>query len=462
MKRNSKKIGRRNFVKTAAAGAFGYLLLSGVEAAPKKTGANDKLAVAFIGAGGRGAAHVSDLLGYDKVAPVAFCDVDQARCAETLKLAPKLPLFADYRAMFDKIGKQIDAVIISAPDHVHYPIATWALAAGKHIYLEKPMTRTIWESRKLRDYAAETGLVTQLGNQGHGYGWWRDVYEWYRAGVFGEVVEMHNWTDRPIWNQGPFGFPDGSEKAPPTLDYKLWLNVAPDTPYSEQFVPFHWRGFRYFGTGAMGDHACHSFDWFYSGLDLGMPRKVKTVSGKYSEFGWPRQTRTTFEFAPKNGRPAVKLEWYDNAQKPGRVERLAPKELAKMSNGGAIVGTKETVICYNQYGRDTRVTPRERMIELKKSNALPPQTLPRIKQTHERNFVDACLEGKRAESDIASYAAKLNEFVLLGAVSTFFSGMELEYDDKLGKFTNCSEANEFFMSRYKYKKEFLVSEKFDM
>ena len=448
---------RRNFLKTTASGAIGYFLLAGCQSASKKTSANDKPNIALIGAGGRGAAHANDLFTCSYVNAVALCDVDDVQAAKTYRKAPHLPKFADYRVMLDKMDKQIDAVIIATPDHTHYPIASWAMTMGKHVYLEKPMTRTIWESRKLRDLAEKTGLITQLGNQGHGMGWWRDVAEWYKAGLIGEVVEMYNWTDRPIWNQGPYTVPDGSEKVPDTLDYNLWLNVAPVTPYSKKITPFHWRGFRNYGVGAMGDHACHSFDWFYSALDLGLPTKIKTISSQYTDFGWPAKTTTEFEFAPKGKRPAVKLYWSDGNVRPKEVKRLSQEEIAKMPNSGAIVGTKETVICYDQYGSGTRLSPRNRMIELKKANAFPAKTLPRLNKSHLRNFFDCVISGKRAESDIASYASKLNEFVLLGALSAFFSGQELHYDEKQGKITNVAEANEFFMSRYPYRKEFIIS-----
>ena len=453
---------RRQFIKTTAVGTLGYMLLAGCQSSPKRVDANSKLRVAYIGVGGRGFPLLKEFHTYEKVESTALCDVDDAYASRAYRYAPKLPKYTDYRVMLDKMGKEIDAVVIATPDHSHYPIATWAMSMGKHIYIEKPMTRTVWESRKLCELAKKTGVVTQLGNQGHSMTWWKDVAEWYQSGLIGEVLEMHNWTDRPIWNQGPYQVPKGDENVPITLDYDLWLNVAPKTPYSKKIVPFHWRGFRNYGAGAMGDHACHSLDWFYSSLQLGMPTKIKTVSSEYSDFGWPRQTRTTFEFAPKGNRPAIKLEWYDNSVKPKEIKRLPADELAKMSNGGAIVGTKETIICYDQYGSRTMITPRSRMIELKKANAFPKQTMPRTKETHQRNFVDACLEGKKANSDIVSYAGKLNEFVLMGALSAFLSGEELHYDDKLGKFTNNNKANELFMSKYKYRKEFLISEKFDM
>ncbi len=445
---------RRKFIKKTMAGAFGFSLLPNWVAC-SSTPPSGKLNVAFVGVGGRGAESAKNLCTYDKVNPVVFCDVDDLNAAKTYRSFPNVPRMYDYRRMFDKFGKDIDAVVISTPDHAHYPIAAWAMANGKHIYLEKPMTRTVWESREIARIAEKTGVITQLGNQGHSMDHWRKVWEWYHAGILGEVEEVYVWTDRPIWNQGPYAVPDGKEKIPATLDYKLWLNVAPDTPYSSLFVPFHWRGFRNFGTGAMGDHACHAFDWPYSALDLGMPIKMKGTSSEFNEFGWPKKMLTEFEFAAKGSRPPVKLYWFDASQKPKEIKGVPANILAATRNGTAIVGKKETAICFDQFGTNTMISPRERMVELLKSKALPEPTLPRIDCSHQRNFVNSCIEGKKAESDIVSYAADLNEFVLLGTIPIFFQNQELIFDPAKREFTNVKEANSYFNSSYAYKQEFL-------
>ena len=277
--------------------------------------------------------------------------------------------------------------------------------------------------------------------------------EWYKNGIIGEVKEMHIWTDRPVWRQGPkFPRPDGSEKVPPTLDFKLWLNVAPDTKYSSNIVPFHWRGLRDYGTGAMGDHACHVFDWVYSPLELGMPVKIKGTSDPFDDFSWPLHSRTEFEFAPKGSRPAVKMYWYDTSLRPKDIPRVPQEVVDTTPNGAVIVGTKETVMCFDQFGARTIISPRDRMIELKKSNALPPDVP--TEKSHHRNWVEACLAGKKANSDIVDYAADLNEFVLLGCIPIHFPGEELVYDHSTRLFTN-KEANKFFNSHYEYKQEFL-------
>ena len=443
---------RRDFIKNAALSAAGFTILPAWAAGSGKP-PSSKLNVAFIGVGGRGEWACQDLCTFEKVNPVCFVDVDDKNAANTYKKFPNVPHMRDYRQMFDKYGKDIDAVVISTPDHAHFPIAAWAMLNGKHVYDEKPMTRTIWESRELAKIAKKTGVVTQLGNQGHTIGPWRNVREWYKNGIIGEVKEMHIWTDRPVWRQGPkFPRPDGSEKVPPTLDFKLWLNVAPDTKYSSNIVPFHWRGLRDYGTGAMGDHACHVFDWVYSPLELGMPVKIKGTSDPFDDFSWPLHSRTEFEFAPKGSRPAVKMYWYDTSLRPKNIPRVPQEVVDTTPNGAVIVGTKETVMCFDQFGARTIISPRDRMIELKKSNALPPDVP--TEKSHHRNWVEACLAGKKANSDIVDYAADLNEFVLLGCIPIHFPGEELVYDHSTRLFTN-KEANKFFNSHYEYKQEFL-------
>lgn len=446
---------RRDFIKKTALSAAAFSILPRW-AIGKETAPNSKLNVAFIGVGGRGNWACRDLCGFDKVNPVCFVDVDDATAAKTYKAFPDVPRMRDYRKLFDKYGKDIDAVVVSTPDHAHFPIAAWAMLNGKHLYVEKPMTRTIWESRELCKIAKKTGVVTQLGNQGHTIGPWRDIREWYKGGILGEIKEMHIWTDRPVWRQGA-NFPraDGSEKIPDTLDFKLWLNVAPDAKYSKNFVPFDWRGLQNYGTGAMGDHACHIFDWIYSPLELGMPIKIKGTSDSFDDYSWPLHSRTEFTFAAKGSRPEVKMYWYDSSQRPKDLPRIPQNVIDSTPNGAAIIGTNESAMCFDQFGARTIISPRERMIELRKSNALPERV--KTESSHHRNWVEACLAGKKANSDIVDYAADLNEFVLLGCIPIHFQNEELVYDAAKREFTN-KEANKYFHSRYQYKREFLPYE----
>lgn len=215
---------------------------------------------------------------------VAFCDVmddttqkpwsGYKSAAATYKKFPNVPRYRDFRVMLDEKDKEIDAVLISVPDHMHYPIASWAIAKGKHVYCEKPLTRTIWEAEELKRLAKEAGVITQLGNQGHTNEGWRVIREWYDAGIIGDIKDIYIWTNRPIWPQGGLKKPAG-EKIPSNFDYNLWLGVAPFQPYSSTIVPFNWRGLRNYGTGAAGDMACHFFDVPYSAFNLGSPKQSR-------------------------------------------------------------------------------------------------------------------------------------------------------------------------------------------
>ena len=235
-------LNRRNFIKSSA--MAGGLMVLPSWSIGKSVGPNSRLNVAVVGVGGRGSAIISAFRNQPNVKMVAFCDVMDSMAAKTYKEFPTVPRFTDYRVMLDKMDKQIDAVAIATPDHMHYPIAAWAISKGKHVYCEKPLTRTIWEAEELKRLANEAGVITQMGNQGHTNEGWRVIREWYEAGVLGEIEDIYCWTNRPIWPQGNLKMPAG-EKVPAGLDYKMWLGVAPYQPYSSQFVPFRWRGLRH-------------------------------------------------------------------------------------------------------------------------------------------------------------------------------------------------------------------------
>lgn len=461
------KTSRRNFIKSAMASTFGFSVLPSWVACAS-TSPNSKLNVAIVGAGGRGTAAVNELCTYDKVNVVAFCDVDDERAAQSYRKFPDVLRTSDYRRMLDKLGKDIDAVAICTPDHAHYPIATWAMEMGKHIYVEKPLTRTIKESRMLKDFAVKNPqLITQMGNQGHTYEGWRKLKEWNDAGIFGDIVEIHHWTDRPFWPQGALPWPDGKQKIPATLDYKLWLNVAPKKhKYAKEALAFNWRGIRDFGTGSLGDMGCHFMDWGYSALDLGFPTKISGWSTEFNDYSWPLEATAVFEFAGKNGK-TIKLYWYDGKKKKPVAanfpcnSKIPQSEIDKLKNGSIVIGTKESAICTDPYGNGTMIYPRPRMVELAKGGKLPAPTIPRIKNGPHRNWADSCIAGHKAVSDLATYACDFNQVVLLGLVPNFFPGRTLEYDGKKGEFTNIKEANKYLQSSYEYNKEFLISEKFN-
>ncbi len=459
MKTAHHDFSRRKFLLNAALFG-GAMFLPGCASSPKrrKLGPNDRLNVAIIGVGGIGKLSISKLKDSPFVNMAAFCDVDENRAAEGFKSFPKIPKFRDYRAMLDKMDSQIDAVVISTPDHMHYPIASWAIAKGKHVYCQKPLTRTVWESRRLRRLAKEAGVITQMGNQGHTFDGWRSIKEWCEAGILGQIEEIHSWTDRPIWPQGNIKRPP-AQPIPATLDYNLWLGVAPDAPYSQDVLPFNWRGFRDYGTGAGGDMACHILDVSYSAFGLDAPKKVWGDCSEYSECAWPQQATSHIEFEnPRGVDGKITLHWYDGGRKPKNVKRVEQSFIddPRMKNGTLIVGTKETVYT-NEYGINPLIFPRSRMVELKRSGALPQKSIERSKfaDNPQQEWAKACLDNVQPPANF-EYAAPFTEVSLLLMVPVFESGV-LEYDASKMRFSNRPSADKYLSSLYEYKKEFLPS-----
>ena len=451
-------INRRDFIKSATlAGGMMYLpsWVSGKQVAP-----NSRLNVALVGVGGIGAYAVGKLLPNKNCKIVALCDVDDARAASQYKRFPaSTPKFRDFRVMFDKMGKQIDAVVISTPDHMHYPIAAWAIANGKHVFCQKPLTRTIWEANELKRLAKEAGVITQMGNQGHTHEGWRLIKEWYEAGILGQIKEIHIWTNRPVWPQGELTMPAG-QPVPSTLDYNAWLGVAPYQPYNKDVHPFKWRGLRNYGTGAAGDMACHFLDVPYSAFELGCPYTIVGNSTPFNDYSWPSQASSVMTFLNKRGVDGrIKLHWYDGGRKPKEIERVEKSYLDDPRNNNAtfIVGTKETVYT-NEYGQGTRIWPASRMKELAKSGALPKKTIERSNYVNDPfgEWVDGCIKGVNPPANF-DYAAPFTEMALLGMVALCVPNTELKYVPSKMSFLNCPEADKYIHSLYEYRSEFLPS-----
>ncbi len=449
-------LNRRSFIKSTA--AAGGLMLLPSWSIGRQPGPNGKLNVALVGVGGIGGMAISSLLPCKSAKIVALCDVDDARAAQNFKKFPDwMPKFRDYRVMLDKMDRQIDAVVISTPDHMHYPIAAWAIAKGKHVFCQKPLTRTIWEAEELKRLANNAGVITQMGNQGHTNEGWRLIKEWYQAGVLGEIEDIYIWTNRPIWPQGDLQMPEG-QPVPSTLDYKLWLGVAPYQPYNEAVLPFKWRGLRNYGTGAAGDMACHFLDVPYSAFDLGFPIKIEGNSSPFNDYSWPSQASSVMTFMNKCGvNNRIRLHWYDGGRKPKSIKRVEDAFLKDPRNNNAtfIVGTKETVYT-NEYGQGTRIWPAARMKELSKGGKLPGKTVPRSVSPGNpfREWVEACHAGKQPMGNF-NYAAPFTEMALLGMIAICFPDRELSYIPSKMRFADCPEADKYVRSLYDYKKEFL-------
>jgi predicted dehydrogenase len=383
---------------------------------------------------------------------------------------PRLETYRDYREMLAK-QKDLDAVIIATPDHMHAPIASAAMAAGKHVYVQKPMCWSVAEARHLAKQAeANPKLVTQMGNQGHSYDEARRGQEYLASGILGDITEVHVWTNRPLafWPQGvprPKKF-DGNWKElgwnnrgvtdrlahvftnkvksnpPRGLHWDLFLGAATDVPYHPLYHPFNWRGWVDWGQGALGDMGAHLVDHPVWGLDLGWPTSIETISTPFNGLSYPMATTTHYEFPARGTRPPVKMTWYDGGFMPPRPAEMG--EMKLNANGGVLyIGTKGKML---QESTGTR--PRLLPVELHNSAGPPPEKMPRVPhQAHEMNWVNA-IRGTDTISCPFSYAAHLTEIMLLG-IAALRAGTRLQYDGAAMRVTNDAAANDFLRREYR-------------
>ncbi len=440
---NTPIMNRRSFLKTASL-ASAAISLPNILRSQGADGQspNNKLNIACCGVGGRGHDAVDGLKGENLV---AFCDVDDERAAKAYSEFPDVPHFRDYRVMLDKLGNKIDAVTVSTPDHMHFPIAMAAIALGKHVFVEKPLTHTVSEARRLAQAAREKKVATQMGNQGHAGEGARILKEWVDAGVLGEVREVHSWTDRPIWPQGVKPL-DHSKMMPvvqPTLDWDLWLGVAQAREYDPAYLPFTWRGFWDFGCGALGDMACHVMDGAYWSLGLTAPTSVEAVSANQTEISAPTASVIRYKFPARGALPPVDWTWYDGGMMPPLPPEL--EEARKLqSNGTLLIGSKAAVVADTYYG-SIRIIPEAKMKEA--AGSLPPKTIPRVGMTHFLEWVRACKGGVPAGSNF-DYSSRLTESVLLGNVA-LRTRRRIEWDAENMKVTNLPSANDFITTQYR-------------
>lgn len=493
-------LSRRGFVATTGAALGAMIVPRRVLGGPGYQAPSDTLDVAIVGAGGMGMSNMEQLLTQNIV---AVCDVDFAYVERSLagrmrppqgQAAPrpqavqlrdaytKAAKHADFRRMLER-QKDIDAVVVATPDHLHAPIALAAMRAGKHVYVQKPLTFSVYEARLLARAARETGVATQMGNQGHSMEGTRRVVELVNADVIGPIREAHIWTDRPVryWAQGiPRPAPPRQASAsgngvarqwnvrtvddavlaamasdphtpPDGMDWELFLGPAQHVPYHPVYHPFSWRGWVDFGTGALGDMGAHLMDQAYWALDLGYP---STVSASGSPWGggsekpatFPLATTAEYEFPARGSRPAVKLYWYDSGLMPPRPPFL-PDELTlpRGDGGGGVLVGERGIITYETYGNNPKVYPDAAA----QAAAAVPATLPRITTTHELNWVQAC-RGDAAASSPFEYAARLTETMLLGVAALRAGpGRLLRYDGERMRFSNAPDADQYLTRDYR-------------
>lgn len=397
---------------------------------PRKLAPDEKLNIACVGCGGKGATDVNEVRSENIV---ALCDVDWSRAKRIAQAFPNVPKFQDYRVMLREMDAQIDAVTVSTPDHMHFPIAKMAIEMGKHVYVQKPLTHTVWEARQLAELARKHKVATQMGNQGQADESGRILCEYLWDGAIGPVREVHVWTNRPIWPQA-IERPKETAAVPATLDWDLWLGVAPERPYCPAYHPFKWRGWYDFGTGALGDIGCHSFAPIDRALKLGAPTTVEASSSALCKETFPAASIVRYEFPARGGRPAVRMVWYDGGLKPARPEGL--EEGRDLGEGGTIyIGDRGCI--YNG-----RLLPESRMREYKQ----PPRTLPRS-PGHYQEWLLACKGGEPggANFDVSGPQA---ETILLGNIA-LLTRKKLVWDAENLRITNVPEANEYLRSKYR-------------
>jgi predicted dehydrogenase len=456
----------------------------------------EKLNIASIGAGGKAASDIRACAATENI--VALCDVDDKEAAKIYKEFEKPTKYKDFRKMLDKEDKNIDAVIVTIPDHMHAVAATWAMERGKHVYVQKPLTRTVWEARSMAETAAKYKVATQMGNQGYSCEGTRQLAEMIWGGEIGAVTEVHAWTDRPLWPQGLTTIP-AADAAPPTLDWDLWLGAAESRPYTSGgsgypneygnfYQPFNWRGFYDFGCGALGDMACHILGAANLALRLGSPLAVECVKKEgTSPFMYPAKSVIRYDFPARGAMPPVKIYWYDGLKETpripgvpegeilGDVPHLAPAkdangkpvrpepngynghvfnwaEWQKMRtqdppanmpkpDGSLFVGDKGTITT-GTYGEDTRLIPVEKMADYH----FPSELLTRS-PGHYRDWIRAAKGGEPSCSNF-SVASPFVEWMLLGVIALRVEG-KLEWDAAKMRFANNADANKYLKPVYR-------------
>lgn len=468
-------ISRKNFLKNLGiAGAAFTIVPRHVLGGTGYTAPSDTLYIAGIGVGGKGTSDLTAFAQHPAAKISHLCDVDDRRAVRSRENFPDAPYFKDYREMLDKEHKNIDAVCVSTPDHNHAVQAMAAMQLGKHVYVQKPLTHDIYEARMLTEAAEKYKVVTQMGNQGASGDGVRQLIDWYRAGVIGEVEEVWIWTNRPVWPQG-IAWPEGKAKIPSELDWDLWLGTAPYKDYVDGLVPFNWRGWWDYGTGALGDMGCHLMEAPFTVLGLGYPESVESSVGSvyvdefrrgYFPESCPPSSHIVLRFPEKDGKPGVKMHWMDGGIQPERPEELGPDEImGDGGNGVIMVGTSGKMMC-STYGENPRLLPTKLtdMVDV-------PQTIVRVPEGHYQQWVKGCLAGYGNMKLSSSFdiAGPLTESILMGNLAIRSHDIQEHYTDDEGnertrypgrniqlvwdgpnmKITNFEAANQFVKREYR-------------
>jgi len=446
---------RRTFLASAAAVTAGFTIVPRHVLGGQSTPApSDRLNIAGIGVAGMGK---SNLGRCETENIVALCDVDFGKADEVFKKYPDAKRYKDFRVMLDE-QKDIDAVIVATPDHTHAVIAMAAMERKKHVYVQKPLTHSVQEARILTEAARKHGVASQMGNQGHSGEGIRLLCEWVWDGAIGHVREAHAWTNRPVWPQGvEVDRPTDTPEVPPGLDWDLWLGPAHPRPYHPTYHPAKWRAWWDFGTGSLGDMACHIIDPLFWALKLKYPGSVEAnISTYWQAFfeeapskheTYPRSSIVRFRFPARDKMPPVDLTWWDGGLMPARPAGLEPGRRMGDPNGGILlIGDKGTIVA-GCYAESPRLVPESSMKKYKR----PRKTLQRIPEGadgHEQDWIRACKGGRPASSNF-DYSGPLSEMVLMGNLAVRFPGRELFWNGEGMEVTNDKDANAYVRREYR-------------
>jgi predicted dehydrogenase len=447
----ASRFNRRDFIRSSASFA-GLAMLSpplAGETLPARRHRNlvtgRKLRIAHIGVGNKGYVDVMACAATGEEI-VALCDVDATRGNRAGFHAFQVLLgaerYRDYRQMLTEMDDRIDAVVISTPDHTHFPAALMALERGKHVYVQKPLTHTIGEARLLKAAAAKAGVVTQMGNQGHAYEGARLIKEWIDAGVIGPVREVVTWTDRPIW-------PTGVDRAiaapvPPTLDWNRWIGTGPYRDYSPAIAPWNWRAWWDYGSGGLGDMGCHLMDAAFWALNLRGPVKVSSESEGCTELSAPKWSIVTYQFPARGSLPPLKYTWYDGGKLPPKPEELGDLKMPKTAT--LYRGDSGTLLAEGDYNNSVRLIPESRM---KAFVDRPPKIIPRVPRGDPYlEWITACKGGPTPGSNIVEHSADLTETVLLGNIALRL-GKTIQWDPVALACVGMPEASRYIHAKYR-------------
>ncbi|MGP0068328.1 MAG: Gfo/Idh/MocA family oxidoreductase [Isosphaeraceae bacterium] len=441
---------RRSFLFGASVAGFG-ILAQGRRGWAGGVGPNETLNIACIGVGGKGRSDTENASHYGRI--VAVCDIDEKRLdaeAEKYKEAKK---YFDYRELLHELGPRIDAVTVSTPDHTHAPAAVMAMRMGKHVYCQKPLTHSVWEARLMRETARKMKVCTQMGNQGTANPGFRRGAEIVRTGELGLVREVHVWTNRPFkyWKQAPdiVARPKETPPVPKHIHWDLFLGTAPERPYNPVYHPHDWRGWWDFGTGSLGDMACHTANLSFMALGLPVASRVSAKSGPINSETYPAWATITYQFLPGGSQPPVTLTWYEGAKDGQRnlpPDELFPKGFRPSDSGCLLIGTKGQMYSPSDYGAEQVLWPEEKF----KGYKGPERLLPRIEgdgknddDNQKKEWVEAIRAGK---PEIAlsnfDYASTLTESMLLGNVAVR-SGEYFDYDHNTGQISGNPKAAQY-------------------